>query len=188
MERVAHLVLMQLLPALADGDLTAFGAALTEVQQITGGWFAAAQGGAFASGPTRELVERMTEFGAAGVGQSSWGPTVYGLVPRPALTRDGTWPRGCGVGLGCVFRTKAARQGNSGAGTPIRRQRGALVHSEWALAFRGLRRLTAYYSEAVYLAVHSRGEPSAGNTFENERYYQRDRWGRNRSRIPFLTR
>src|SRR5690606_28760344 len=77
-ERVAHLVLMQLLPALADADLTAFGAALTEVQRITGGWFRAAQGGAFASGATEALVEQRTAVGAAGVGQISWGPAGYG--------------------------------------------------------------------------------------------------------------
>jgi beta-RFAP synthase len=120
-EQVAHLVLMQLLPALAEGDLTAFGAALTEVQQITGGWFAAAQGGAFASGPTRELVERMTEFGAAGVGQSSWGPTVYGLVPHPDAGRDLAQRIRAWMGpKGVVLETPFA-------------ERGALVHSEWAL-------------------------------------------------------
>src|SRR2546422_727750 len=46
-ERVAHLVLMQLLPAIAEADLPAFGAALAEVQRVTGGWFAPAQGGVF---------------------------------------------------------------------------------------------------------------------------------------------
>ncbi len=86
-ERVAHLVLMQLLPGLADADLGAFGAALTEIQRITGAWFAQAQGGAFA-GAAAEVVERMAAFGAAGVGQSSWGPTVYGLVPHPDAARD----------------------------------------------------------------------------------------------------
>src|SRR5205807_5962468 len=35
-ERVAHLVLMHLLPALAEADLAGFGAALGEVQRITG--------------------------------------------------------------------------------------------------------------------------------------------------------
>jgi beta-ribofuranosylaminobenzene 5'-phosphate synthase len=79
-ERVAHLVLMALLPALADADLERFGAALTEIQSITGRWFAPAQGGTFAPGPTAELVRRLAEWGAAGVGQSSWGPTVYGIV------------------------------------------------------------------------------------------------------------
>jgi beta-RFAP synthase len=79
-ERVAHLVLMALLPALADADLAGFGAALTEIQSITGRWFAPAQGGTFTPGPTEEMVRRMIEWGAAGVGQSSWGPTVYGIV------------------------------------------------------------------------------------------------------------
>jgi beta-ribofuranosylaminobenzene 5'-phosphate synthase len=80
-ERVAHLVLMQLLPALVEADLASFGAALTEIQRITGAWFSSEQGGAFAPGPSEALVRRMAEWGAAGVGQSSWGPAVYGLVP-----------------------------------------------------------------------------------------------------------
>jgi len=79
-ERVSHLVLMQLLPALAEADLAGFGAALEEVQRITGGWFAPAQGGVFAPGETGELVERLRAWGAVGVGQSSWGPAVYGIV------------------------------------------------------------------------------------------------------------
>jgi beta-ribofuranosylaminobenzene 5'-phosphate synthase len=79
-EHVSHLVLMSLLPSLADGDLEQFGRALTEIQEVTGRWFASAQGGTFASGPSRALVQRLTEWGATGVGQSSWGPTVYGIV------------------------------------------------------------------------------------------------------------
>jgi len=73
-------VLMQLLPALVEADLASFGAALTEVQRVTGAWFAPAQGGVFAPGPSEMLVRRMAEWGAAGVGQSSWGPAVYGLM------------------------------------------------------------------------------------------------------------
>lgn len=79
-ERVAHLTLMVLLPALADGDLGGFGRALTEIQRITGSWFATVQGGVYAPGASVELVRQMTEAGACGVGQSSWGPAVYGIV------------------------------------------------------------------------------------------------------------
>jgi beta-ribofuranosylaminobenzene 5'-phosphate synthase len=86
-ERVAHLVLMQLLPALAEADLMGFGTALGEVQRITGGWFAPAQGGVFAPGETRDLVERLREWGAVGVGQSSWGPAVYGIVGDATAAR-----------------------------------------------------------------------------------------------------
>ena len=79
-EHVAHLVVMALLPALADADLDGFGRALTAIQATTGRWFASIQGGAFARGPSEELVRRMVERGAPGVGQSSWGPAVYGIV------------------------------------------------------------------------------------------------------------
>ncbi|HEY7876682.1 MAG TPA: beta-ribofuranosylaminobenzene 5'-phosphate synthase family protein [Gemmatimonadaceae bacterium] len=78
--RVSHLVLMALLPALAEGDLATFGRALTEIQCINGRWFAPVQGGAFSPGASTTLIERMTDWGAAGVGQSSWGPAVYGIV------------------------------------------------------------------------------------------------------------
>ncbi|HET8625691.1 MAG TPA: beta-ribofuranosylaminobenzene 5'-phosphate synthase family protein [Gemmatimonadales bacterium] len=87
-ERVSHLVLMRLLPSLVEADLEGFGAALTEVQQITGGWFAAGQGGVFAPGPTGMLVERFRQAGAPGVGQSSWGPTAYAIVPGPEAARE----------------------------------------------------------------------------------------------------
>lgn len=83
-EHVAHLVLMAILPALAKHDLAAFGAALTEVQHLNGGWFARAQGGVFATAETAALVRALDEWGAAGVGQSSWGPTVYAIVHSEA--------------------------------------------------------------------------------------------------------
>ncbi len=79
-EHVAHLILMQLLPALVEEDLADFGAALAEAQHVTGNWFAATQGGPFAPGPTAQLIARFRDGGAAGVGQSSWGPAVYGLA------------------------------------------------------------------------------------------------------------
>jgi beta-RFAP synthase len=79
-EHVAHLVLMALLPALADADLDTFGRALSEIQETTGRWFASVQGGTFAAGGSGDLVRRFSAWGASGAGQSSWGPAVYGLV------------------------------------------------------------------------------------------------------------
>jgi beta-RFAP synthase len=87
-ERVSHLVLMAMLPSIVDGDIVAFGRALTEVQRLNGGWFAEAQGGTFAPGGTTQLVTRMLEWGAAGVGQSSWGPTMYGVVEGDDAARE----------------------------------------------------------------------------------------------------
>jgi beta-ribofuranosylaminobenzene 5'-phosphate synthase len=80
LDRVATLVLLRMLPALAEDDIAAFGAALTEVQEINGRWFASAQGGMFAPGPSATVIEHLRAWGAAGVGQSSWGPAVYAVV------------------------------------------------------------------------------------------------------------
>jgi beta-ribofuranosylaminobenzene 5'-phosphate synthase len=76
---IAQLVLTSLLPGLAERDLTEFGAALTRVQRLVGESFASVQGGAFhpRAGP---LVDALLRLGAAGAGQSSWGPAVYGVV------------------------------------------------------------------------------------------------------------
>ena len=113
-ERVSHVVLMALLPALAEADLGTFGAALTEIQEITGRWFAPVQGGTFAAGASEHLVRRMAGWGASGVGQSSWGPAVYGIVDgveagrrlaervREAMGATGTVYEG-------PFRTSGAR-------------------------------------------------------------------------------
>jgi beta-RFAP synthase len=84
---IAQLVLTSLLPGLAEGDLTEFGAALTEVQRLVGESFASVQGGVFH--PRADaLVEALLSLGAAGAGQSSWGPAVYGIVGSEEAGRD----------------------------------------------------------------------------------------------------
>lgn len=86
-ERVAHLVLLRLLPGIVEGDLGAFGAALSEIQEITGRWFSASQGGVFAPGGTAALIDALRRAGAAGVGQSSWGPTAYAIAAGDTSAR-----------------------------------------------------------------------------------------------------
>jgi beta-ribofuranosylaminobenzene 5'-phosphate synthase len=84
---IAQLVLTSLLPGLAEGDLTEFGAALTRVQRLVGESFASVQGGVFhpRAGP---LVDALLRLGAAGAGQSSWGPAVYGVVAGEQAGRE----------------------------------------------------------------------------------------------------
>jgi beta-ribofuranosylaminobenzene 5'-phosphate synthase len=78
-ERVAHRVLMAMLPALVEGDLATFGAALTEIQRITGHWFGSVQGGTFTPA-SQPVIDLFRGHGLRAVGQSSWGPAVYGVV------------------------------------------------------------------------------------------------------------
>jgi beta-RFAP synthase len=84
---IAQLVLTSLLPALVERDVEEFGDALTRVQQLVGDAFAAVQGGRFHP-RAGELVKALLRGGAAGAGQSSWGPAVYGVVGSESAGRE----------------------------------------------------------------------------------------------------
>lgn len=78
---LSHLVLMRLLPALAEHDADAFGAAVGEWQERLGDHYAAAQDGRrFLSPDVAAAVAVLRGEGIAGVGQSSWGPTGFAVV------------------------------------------------------------------------------------------------------------
>ncbi len=69
-----------ILPAAQAGDLEAFGEAVHEFNRRAGEPFAAAQGGPYASPAIAELIADVQTLGVRGVGQSSWGPTVFAVV------------------------------------------------------------------------------------------------------------
>lgn len=79
-DRIGATVAGELLPALACADVERFGQALTRIDQLNGRWFRTAQSDAHhpAVGP---VVDELSAAQAvAGVGQSSWGPTIYGVT------------------------------------------------------------------------------------------------------------
>lgn len=78
--RISRLLVLKMLPALVERDIAAFGQALTEIQQLVGDSFAPVQGGRYADEVSARLIDHLLSHGALGAGQSSWGPTVYGLV------------------------------------------------------------------------------------------------------------
>jgi beta-RFAP synthase len=78
-DRLCRLVLLGLLPAVEECDLDAFGTALEEIQASVGEWFAPVQGGPYARPESEALVSALRAQGLRGVGQSSWGPTLYGF-------------------------------------------------------------------------------------------------------------
>jgi beta-ribofuranosylaminobenzene 5'-phosphate synthase len=57
------------------------------VQQLVGDAFAPVQGGRFHP-QAGALVGALLRGGAAGAGQSSWGPAVYGVVGGEAAGRE----------------------------------------------------------------------------------------------------
>ena len=77
---LATLTVRRLLPAAAEGDLAAFGAAVGEFGRLNGAWYADEQGGVYRP-PAGRVVERLRGSPAvSGTGQSSWGPAVYALT------------------------------------------------------------------------------------------------------------
>ncbi len=84
---VSRLLLTALLPGLLTGDIDEFGAALTQIQREVGSRFAAQQGGVFHP-RAAPLVDALLALGVGAVGQSSWGPAVYGVVDSPERGAD----------------------------------------------------------------------------------------------------
>lgn len=76
---MCRLIVCDLLPALAEADCEATGQALFAYNQLAGRAFAPVQGGTYASPAIAEAIAQLRGLGVAGVGQSSWGPTVFAL-------------------------------------------------------------------------------------------------------------
>jgi beta-ribofuranosylaminobenzene 5'-phosphate synthase len=79
-EKICRLTLMKMLPSFLEKDIDTFGSSLTEIDQLTGDAFKDIQGGVYKDPISEKLIKKLQEIGAYGVGQSSWGPTLYGLV------------------------------------------------------------------------------------------------------------
>ena len=79
-EALRRLAETGILPAARAGDLEAFGEAVHEFNRRAGEPFAAAQGGPYASPEITNLIAAVRRSGVRGVGQSSWGPTVFAVV------------------------------------------------------------------------------------------------------------
>ena len=73
-----------LLPAAAQGAFTAFSQSLFRYGQLAGSCFATQQGGSYNGPQLTQLVHQILEMGVEGVGQSSWGPTLFALLPTLA--------------------------------------------------------------------------------------------------------
>ncbi len=86
---ICHQVLMRVLPGAAGAEFEPFAIGICRIQRLLGAHFAPVQGGsAYTSAAVGALVRWMGnarggEAGAA-IGQSSWGPTGFAIVPTQA--------------------------------------------------------------------------------------------------------
>jgi len=75
----------QILPAAERGDFDLFTASLFQYGHLAGSCFTRIQNGPYASRQIASCIDRLRRLGCAGVGQSSWGPTIFAFC---ATERD----------------------------------------------------------------------------------------------------
>ena len=79
-DQISTLLTRRLLPAIANRDRQRFGGAAARLGRLNGAWYADEQGGVYRP-PAGGIVDRLSDASAiTGAGQSSWGPTVWGLT------------------------------------------------------------------------------------------------------------
>jgi beta-ribofuranosylaminobenzene 5'-phosphate synthase len=86
-ERLWKEVQDELLPAARARDFERFSDSLYRFGYAAGMCFAARQGGPFAGSNIEQLVATIRQLGVRGVGQTSWGPTVFALTENDAAAR-----------------------------------------------------------------------------------------------------
>ncbi|MCH7688966.1 MAG: GHMP kinase [Planctomycetes bacterium] len=100
LRRISH---KEMLHAVRHADFDRFSNSVYEFGKTVGEFFVEVQGGVYASPQTAKLVHHLRAQGIQGVSQSSWGPTVFALLPnqpsadhlRAELSADSRWEGRC---------------------------------------------------------------------------------------------
>jgi beta-RFAP synthase len=117
-DELVRLARDELFPAAAQSNFAPFTAALDRYCHLAGRCFAAVQGGIYNGPLLAQLAARMKDCGGAGVGQSSWGPTLFALFPCEAAAEEffTRLQRNCDAP---DFETWIARPNNTGASVSV---------------------------------------------------------------------
>jgi beta-ribofuranosylaminobenzene 5'-phosphate synthase len=79
-DRLRSLAYDAVVPAVRNADFDTFAASIFEFNRLAGEPFHDDQGGPYASPEVACVIDELIEMGAVGVGQSSWGPTVFAFA------------------------------------------------------------------------------------------------------------
>jgi predicted sugar kinase len=71
----------RMVPGILRRDFSQFANAVTEYGRESGSYYSRAQGGSYASPSASALVQKISSLGDYGIGQSSWGPTLFAIGP-----------------------------------------------------------------------------------------------------------
>ncbi|WP_083756336.1 hypothetical protein [Hyperthermus butylicus] len=79
--RAMEALLRLIAPGIAEKDFDLFTNGVEMIQRLTGEYFSGVQGGLYCCSESEEAARLIHSLGGRGVGQSSWGPLVYGFFP-----------------------------------------------------------------------------------------------------------
>ncbi|PSP78606.1 GHMP kinase [Halobacteriales archaeon QS_1_68_20] len=114
-EELADVLAGGVLPAVATGDARAFGSAVARVNRLNGTWYADEQGGVYRP-PVGAVVDELSDDPAVyGAGQSSWGPTVFGVTDRDHAGAARTAAEEALAGAGVDGEVRVVAASNEGA-------------------------------------------------------------------------
>lgn len=74
-------IFREMLPSVRESDFARFCASVYRYGRLAGLCFAAVQGGPYNGPQLASIVDLIRALGVTGVGQSSWGPTLFALLP-----------------------------------------------------------------------------------------------------------
>jgi len=106
--------LLELVPAAIEQRFERFSESLFRYGQLAGSCFTSLQAGVYATEEVAATAQLLSDIGVKGVAQSSWGPTLFAVMPSQQAAevaiqalhaRDATWGGECSI----------ARPLNSGA-------------------------------------------------------------------------
>lgn len=105
-EKLSHLIFMNMVPFLLEKNIEPFGDAINKIQNLG---FKKVEI-SLQQEKIRRLMEKMREFGAYGVGMSSFGPAVYGIIDKNNSDVFKATKEFLGND-GIIFKTKAQNHG-----------------------------------------------------------------------------
>jgi beta-RFAP synthase len=79
-DHLCRLILLEMLPALAERDCHALGEAVFQFNRTVGEMFRSLQGGPYAHPQTGPVIDFIRKQPIAGAGQSSWGPGLFAIT------------------------------------------------------------------------------------------------------------
>ena len=104
-ERLIDEVRTRMVPAVACGDFELFSDSLYEFGRGSGLCFSEKQGGPYNGPVLTAMVDSIRGMGVRGVGQSSWGPTIFAVLASESAASEFVceferkWPEGVGLNI-----------------------------------------------------------------------------------------